>query len=477
MGQITIKRINVRELLFLFSLSIVVLCSYLTANVDLIAYCILFLLFDGIWYILKSGLNSSITIAAFFVTFFTFLLTRIIFPLFFDTSDLALELGETIFNDEINLKVNLQLYIALLSVYLGYRLTPLKTINSINPFFENHGVVRVRKISKKAIYFFSIFVLVGLYDQIRYVKTNSYADYYLFYSPQVPYIFVFLASFFEYFFYFYMATMPSKKDSKYVIILYLVVNLLSLSSGQRGGAVLAIIFLVTYFFIRNRVNPGEKPWITKRGIIILSTLIPIFVSILFMIAFIRSDKDVDYKGSSNLVVSFFYQQGVSANVIGYVNYFDEKLPKGKVYSIGKIIDFMNHNIISQKLFGTGPVKPQTVEHAMKDHTLHATLTYMGSPNLYLAGGGYGGSFIADLWADMGFFGIILGGLIYGICLAIIIKWCSLSFWKASVGLMMYSNIIYAPRSNYIDFIYYVFVSFTAIIVFAFIYCVKNNWRS
>ena len=49
------------------SLSIVVLCSYLTANVDLIAYCILFLLFDGIyWYILKNGLNSSITIAAFF---------------------------------------------------------------------------------------------------------------------------------------------------------------------------------------------------------------------------------------------------------------------------------------------------------------------------------------------------------------------------------------------------------------------------
>ena len=42
---------------------------------------------------------------------------------------------------------------------------------------------------------------------------------------------------------------------------------------------------------------------------------------------------------------------------------------------------------------------------------------------------------------------------------------------------MYSNIIYAPRSNYIDFIYYVFVSFTAIIVFAFIYCVKNNGRS
>lgn len=107
-----------------------------------------------------------------------------------------------------------------------------------------------------------------------------------------------------------MATMPSKKDSKYVIILYLVVNLLSLSSGQRGGAVLAVIFLVTYFFIRNRVNPGEKPWITKRGIIILSALIPIFVSILFMIAFIRSDKDVDYKDSSNLVVSFFISRAL-----------------------------------------------------------------------------------------------------------------------------------------------------------------------
>ena len=125
------------------------------------------------------------------------------------------------------------------------------------------------------------------------------------------------------------------------------------------------------------------------------------------------------------------------------------------------------------MFDSEPVKPQTVEHAMNDHTLHAALTYLGSPNLYFSGGGYGGCYIADLWVDFGFVGIVVGSLIFGVCLANIRKWCSQSFWRASVGLLMYTNIIFAPRSNFIDFIY-VFVPITAIISFTIVFFVKNK---
>lgn len=298
-------------------------------------------------------------------------------------------------------------------------------------------------------------------------------DFYLNYSSSIPYVIVFLASFFDYFFFFYLATMPAKKESRILIVLYLVINLTSLGMGQRGSAVLAIMFVISYYFLRNRINTGEKKWITRKGMILITMFCPIMLCFLFLFAYIRNDQDVDKVAITNLVGGFFYQQGVSVNVIGYAKEFEYDLPKGKCYSVGKIIDFINHNAISQIFFGTDPVKPQTVEHALEDHTLHAALTYMGSPNLYFSGGGYGGSFIADLWVDWGVMGIIVGSVILGICLAKIQVWCSSSFWKAAIGLMMYSNIIYAPRSNYIDFLY-VFISFTALISFIVIYLIKNQ---
>ena len=161
-----------------------------------------------------------------------------------------------------------------------------------------------------------------------------------------------------------------------------------------------------------------------------------------MISYVRAEKDVDIDDSANLAIGFFYQQGVSVNVLGYAKEFENILPEGKIYSAGKVVDFFNHNTISQLFFNTEPVKPQTTEHALNDHTLHATLTYLGSPSLYFSGGGYGGCYIADLWVDFGLFGVIVGSLIYGICLANIRKWCRKSFWGAAVGLMMYLSLIH-----------------------------------
>lgn len=324
--------------------------------------------------------------------------------------------------------------------------------------------------------FFSLFAAINIIDQIRYVLKNGYLDFYLNYTNSIPYVIVFLATFFDYFFIFYMATMPSKKQCMPIIAIYLFINIASMGMGQRGGAVLAVMFIITYFFIRNKINPGKKTWITRKGILTITMSVPIVISLLFLMAYVRADKDTDSFDKQNLMLNFFYQQGVTVNVIGFVKDYEDDLPEGKFYSVGKVIEFLNHNIISQVLFGTKGIKPQTTEHALEDHTLHATLTYFESPNLYFSGGGYGGCYIADLWADWGLIGIIIGNIIYGICLAKIRDWCSKSFWMASVGLLMYSCIIFAPRSNYIDYVY-IFIPFTALISFVIIYLVKNSTLS
>ena len=407
---------------------------------------------------ITGGLNRNITFIAFLITFFTFLLTRIFIPLFINPDDLIINIGGgRPFNAEIQSFVNFSLYISLISAYLGYQIINRNSesfvIDSSTPFYKDKRIMRVRRFSKWATFFFSIFAVINILDQIIYVLNHGYFDFYLNYTNSIPYIIVFLASFFEYFFVFYMATMPSKKQAMPIIFIYLFVNLASMGMGQRGGAVLAGIFIISYFFLRNRINPGEKPWISKKGIVTIAMSVPIIIIFLFLVAYVRTDQDTDKFDKQNLILSFFYQQGVTVNVVGFVKDYENDLPEGKFYSVGKIIEFAEHNIASQILFGTSGIKPQTTEHALEDHTLHATLTYLESPNLYFSGGGYGGCYIADLWADFGIIGIIFGSIIYGLCLAKIRYWCSKSFWKASIGLLMYTGIIFAPRSNYIDFVY------------------------
>lgn len=49
-------------------------------------------------------------------------------------------------------------------------------------------------------------------------------------------------------------------------------------------------------------------------------------------------------------MNFFYAQGVSANLIGYAQTLAPQLPEGKLYTIGRLNDFINNNSITQALF-------------------------------------------------------------------------------------------------------------------------------
>lgn len=466
------------NLLLLILLTIVSIIFYYNNQVVGQGYVLLCLFVYIAFNTIRGGLNKHITFLAFLVTYFTFLLSRVFITLFIDTKDLVLDLGGGgDFKIQTQAFIDFTLYISLLSVFVGYVLIDRshsfnKKIDS-TPFYNRRSICRVRIFAKYATYIISLFSLATVIDQIRYVMQNGYMDFYLNYKSGIPYIVIFIATLFDYFFIFYMATMPSKKSSIPVIILYLLVNIASLGMGQRGGAVLSIMFVISYFFLRNTINPGNKPWITKKGILLIGMSLPIVISLLFLMAYFRTDQSTDKFDNQNLALNFFYQQGVTVNVIGMAKEYENKIPENKLYSIGKIIEFAEHNKISQVLFDTTPVQPQTVEHALNDHTLHATLTYFNSPTLYFSGGGYGGCYIADLWVDWGIVGIIIGSSILGVCLAKIRDWCNESFWKASIGLLMYSCILFAPRANFIDFIY-VFVPISALLSFGIIYIVKKG---
>ena len=195
------------------------------------------------------------------------------------------------------------------------------------------------------------------------------------------------------------------------------------------------------------------------------------VSFLFLMVYIRSDRDRSM--SENLLISFFYQQGVSVEVIGYTYDCENLFPDGKVYLLGDITDYFRHNIFARLLFGTKSIEPHSIEHALGDNSLDAALTYYVKPDFYLAGGGLGGCYVAEAWKDLGYFGICLVSFLYGILLAKIPLWCRKNLWIGSVGLVMFNQIIFAPRAHAIKPIF-VFFSLNVILVYAYLYMTSKK---
>lgn len=55
-----------------------------------------------------------------------------------------------------------------------------------------------------------------------------------------------------------------KKDAKVPIMLYILYAFLSLGTGRRVNFITSLLIIFAYAMCRNKIKPGEKPWIGKR---------------------------------------------------------------------------------------------------------------------------------------------------------------------------------------------------------------------
>lgn len=413
------------------------------------------------------NIHRHITLFVFLIAFFTFLMGRILLPLFIDVSDLIFNIGGAEFSAQTNSHIYISLLLALLFIFFGYFKAEKKTnIKPTTYCYNSVEVLTIRKCSRILAYISFLFVCIVIYEQIRFVAVNGYFAFYIDFESTLPYVVILLGSLFDYCIYLFLATMPSKKEARPIIIIYLINGISYMGVGQRGGFVLSFLFIITYLFLRNKIMPGDSLWIGKKGIISLLVTMPLLVFFLYIFAYIRTDGEV--VDSKNVMMSFLYQQGVSVEVIGYAYDYEDYFPEGKIYSIGDILNYFNHNKIAQVFGDKEPVKPQSVEHALEDHSLDAALTYFVKPDLYLRGGGLGSSYVAEAWKDLGYMGIMIFSYIYGLVLASIPRWCRKGFWWAAMGFIMYNNIIFAPRARAIKFVFE-FFSLAVILLFLSLY--------
>ena len=399
------------------------------------------------------------------VTFFAFLMGRTVSDFFMP--------GKSAYSipDDVLHHTKVCLYIALSSLGLSYTLfekikfvsrksDPYKTLqaqsnkNAVDPDekYNSKFYITVRNIAKYLSYFTFIFAALLVISKAGQIFMYGYANSYLETSTNLPYLIVKLGDAYPVCFFLFLATMPSKKEVKIPVLLYLLNGILSLGTGKRSDFVVPILIILLYYLVRNQVNSGGSPWLTKKMMIVIGIATPFLLAFLFSWNYIRLGLG---SGSSYAVteqtsffeklIGFFDELGFSSNIISFGKMYEPQIPN-KLYSIGETLDYLRENIVTQAIVKLPVYRGQTVERALNSTNFSQLITYLRSSSYYLSGRGLGSSYIAEAYHDFGYFGIVLWSWIYSAVLYFGYNFKNKGIIYITISLCALKYILIAPRN-------------------------------
>lgn len=420
-------------------------------------------------------IKERMLLLLFQLTLFTFLLTRLILPDIYSTvyMDLDTEGDIRMFAFPTLRFIYTTIVISIIGTFVGYSLISEVVGKEVTIFeTDNAYITNIRQISKLLFYVSSVFYFLLVLEKSVFVFRYGYFALYTDYESSLPGIVHKFGSLYSPMFYLYLATFPAKKEARLPIVVFVLIATASLATGGRSEFMLTLICLLVYYFLRNMISPDD-PWLTKKGLIAIIIAFPLLMIGMFVVAFIRLDREYDSASLFDLLVNFFYQQGASARVVGLTNEMQKELNDGRIFSFGYYIDNFNKNIIFRFLGIAKEYKPQTAEMAIYGHSLANTLTFLDNKEGFLGGYGYGSSYIAEVWHDFGYIGLLLWNIMYGVIFAKFYHWIQKSVWLCTFSLLMIPEIIYSPRGRATDFLYF-FVSITILLSFYFVHLIAKR---
>ncbi|MFL8970059.1 O-antigen polysaccharide polymerase Wzy family protein [Helcococcus kunzii] len=326
-----------------------------------------------------------------------------------------------------------------------------------------------------AIISFTIFivsVLVKIYTSFEDAKLISkvgYRESFLIDKTSVPITKRIMDIVGRMYFTSFMIFIATKPKLKYVIalsVIFIIPSVFRLKSGARNDIMLDFFILFVYFVYRI-----ENKTIINRILTVAVILAPILIIILMLVEGSRGTLNEAQKQGSGIIdklLKFLYNQGVSARVIGNAQEFSGQIPH-KCYSLGEIIDFVKYSVVG-KIMRFAEPQGQSYEVFLGKSQLSHALTFIQSPYEYLNKGlGTGSSYIAELYIDLGIFGIVAGSAFYGYFINKLRKmFFSTKTYVVAIMLIMTRNLFFVPRSSYTFFLNRLLQE-TQIMIFIFIF--------
>lgn len=395
-------------------------------------------------------LKNEIAYTLFLCSFFIFLQGRFLVNLAVD-GELCQE-----FNSEITLHIMFSLMLSLIALSVTYSISSHfswiggaengQTSSRSNDADQNDLEL---KVSLLLFYGSALFAILSQIDAILFVRDFTYVEYYLSYSSHLPRVLQVFANMYNPLFLLYLCMYPAKDKVRNPFLVYLLISLLTLAAGDRGGAIQNISILLVYCLWRE--GNSEVKWVSRKLLVVVFVLSPLIMALLSLFVHFREGIDVGQMTISAQLQRFLSIAGRSANVLGYAIEYKDWLPLNH-YTFGGLIDYVVYNPISSFFFGTVRPRPQTVEFAMSMHSFDSALSLFVYPQTYFNGHGIGSSYIAEVYHDYGYFGVIAINVVYAILLDGYKRFLCAGSSCKTMTLLIIRSLFYAPRGPALIFL-------------------------
>ena len=413
-------------------------------------YCVDLMVWLSLVVYASFDIKGRSVLMGFLLTFFLFLMSRDFVEIFFSY---RVESFKTAVNHHAY-KVYL---IALITIAVLYRVFTFNEYkNQFHTYVGNLDNMYLEKISRTMFIILIGFSIAAKYVVINFVSMYSYYEYYTEFSSYVSNnMLVTILNMMERMMpvalSLFLACFPSKKRLKLPIILYVFYLLISLGTQARSTAMLGFLFLLIYFLFRHSINP-EEHWFNKRLIFVLIISVPVLVITGSLINELRSGGE-NTKSIATLFVDFFYDQGVTSNVVKRAYMYKNRLNGDILYTF----EFLRSGIFA-RIFGYKVYYGNSLEHALRGGSFAHSIAYIVLGKGYLDGQGTGSSYVAEFYQDYGYWGVVAGTAIYVLLISRIANPYRINenIWIRTIQLLLIQRIMWAPRGSFADIIATVF---------------------
>lgn len=458
-------KVRFKTLISLFLLIVFVTLTFVFTSANP-----LFLFVIIIWFICISyaynDLDNRGILFVFLIAFFVFLLGR-------DAVTEFLGLGVENFSYQEENHAWISFIISLVSICSGYIFfTNYNNNESIKnceiTFNITSRGVNVKKLCKYIFYVLIMFSAISRIQIINYVKDSSFTDYYVDYSTHLKNneLFYFISKLelaMPIAWSIYLGTFPKKQEIKTPLIVYFIYLLISLGTGQRSTSMLGILTIFVYFTLR---NSNEETWITKKMLVKIFFILPFLAVFISLYEIWREGNSLDSFSFYEGLIKFFYDQGVTSNVVKRAYTLKDVIPK-QIYTL----EFMHSGVLA-RIFNIPVYHGNNMEHALYGGSFTHTLAYFIMNASYLSGRGTGSSYIAELYQDFGYLGIVFGNLFYSFILARLSYLEKDKYIKNGYKLFIMPFILWAIRGS---FTYFISQSLSPITLLMFIFFYLVNY--
>lgn len=363
--------------------------------------------------------------------------------------------GINIGGSAVSSHVFLALGMALLGLFIGFQaLAPVMRsfLNRKNDT-GNKPVVEAVRRSSLLLFAAALPMKIALdVEIIRFVVENGYLAYYAEFETSLPSPLRILGGTTNVAFLLYLATNPSVRALRLPTGFYLAEAFLSLGTGQRTEFFLSVSVLVLYFAYRYLVHePTELRFSTRLRWGAVLTL-PLLLTIATVVARLRAAPPRPGTGPLSPLLDTLHSQGASLDVLAYGYLERSEVSESNVYTFGPLVNLVTRNLPGAVGFGPGPFAGHTTERAMESGYFSHQISYLVLNERYFDGLGLGSSYVAELWQDFSYAGVLIGSVILALIVAIMTAGLQRTWWTRALALMLGREILLIPRSGATQFL-------------------------